>query len=506
MLFPLGRILVLCCALLHNNFYLSWLSTVAASTEIRITDDPRRVIDFGTFGYSNSGVFELEIEGFSLKDAHLHETTEPVGFTLDAVPSASYARMERNYGTFEEPIRGKCFIDDPLVVPHVDQPNRRRTMPLEDWLQHRAPHVALSVDLLLGKSFSHLAPIGAAEFSVDATTYKVRFFISEPNLYALFFYNCKQPNKEGTDSSADWNDGARANFVLRYSMYNTEPKTGRRNYLGIGYEPLVRVYYVATALFLLLTVLWIRDCSLHKQWVHKIHRFMTALIVLKTLSAFFTSMRYATRAASDLINAWTVFYYVFLTLKGLVMFTVIMLLGTGWSFLKPCLNDRDKNVLMFVLPLQLLINIAAIVIQETSEGSVAWGFWWDILPLLDVVCCCAVLLPTVWSINTLVETDDEEKSRLNLHRLRQFRTHYLLIVGYIYTTRIGVSFLENILAYQNLWMASVVNEVCNFLFYAYVGRNFRPHPRGLYSPLPNDETPQSTDSLHRNYSDDIFTL
>jgi len=57
------------------------------------------------------------------------------------------------------------------------------------------------------------------------------------------------------------------------------------------------------------------------------------------------------------------------------LFTVILLIGTGWAFLKPFLNDREKKVFMFVIPLQLFANIALIIVGESSPGSQEWVTW-----------------------------------------------------------------------------------------------------------------------------------
>ena len=34
---------------------------------------------------------------------------------------------------------------------------------------------------------------------------------------------------------------------------------------------------------------------------------------------------------------------------------VIVLVGTGWSYMTPFLKDREKRILMVVIPLQVLI-------------------------------------------------------------------------------------------------------------------------------------------------------
>ena len=45
--------------------------------------------------------------------------------------------------------------------------------------------------------------------------------------------------------------------------------------------------------------------------------------------------------------------YIVQFVDGMVMFAVILLIGTGWSFLKPYLHVREKRLLMMVLPMQV---------------------------------------------------------------------------------------------------------------------------------------------------------
>ena len=45
--------------------------------------------------------------------------------------------------------------------------------------------------------------------------------------------------------------------------------------------------------------------------------------------------------------------YIVQFIDGMVMFAVILLIGTGWSFLKPYLHPREKRLLMTVLPMQV---------------------------------------------------------------------------------------------------------------------------------------------------------
>ena len=57
-----------------------------------------------------------------------------------------------------------------------------------------------------------------------------------------------------------------------------------------------------------------------------------------------------------------VLFYIFGFFKGIIL---IVLIGTGWSFIKPNLQDKEKKVLMIVIPLQVIANVAQVVIDES---------------------------------------------------------------------------------------------------------------------------------------------
>ena len=75
-------------------------------------------------------------------------------------------------------------------------------------------------------------------------------------------------------------------------------------------------------------------------------------------------------------DGWNIAFYVFTFLRGILFFTVrghlaclqlgksswltasacaqvIVLVGTGWSYMKPLLAQREKRILMVVIPLQV---------------------------------------------------------------------------------------------------------------------------------------------------------
>ena len=60
------------------------------------------------------------------------------------------------------------------------------------------------------------------------------------------------------------------------------------------------------------------------------------------------------------------------SMKGLLLFCVIILLATGWSYLKSYLTDRDKSLLVACVTVQCLVNVAMVVVGEMPEGEAHW--------------------------------------------------------------------------------------------------------------------------------------
>lgn len=48
---------------------------------------------------------------------------------------------------------------------------------------------------------------------------------------------------------------------------------------------------------------------------------------------------------------------------------VIVLVGTGWSYMKPLLANKEKRILMIVIPLQVCAEVAIIVLDESTPAS-----------------------------------------------------------------------------------------------------------------------------------------
>ena len=134
--------------------------------------------------------------------------------------------------------------------------------------------------------------------------------------------------------------------------------------------------------------------------------------------------------------------------------------------------------------MQICAEVAIVILDEATPASRNWITWRDILHLVDIICCCAVLFPIVWSIKHLREASEvclasaaerassrrqsghnisavqtDGKAARNLAKLQLFRQFYVMVVSYIYFTRIVVYLLRSTVLYQWVWLADVAEQV-----------------------------------------------
>ena len=297
---------------------------------------------------------------------------------------------------------------------------------------------------------------------------------SAPGLYSLIFARCVPTGNH------------KVSFNLDAEFRNPGP-----NYLSAGDAPLPFLYFVFFLLFFAALIVWCwvlsRDAATNGT-VHRVHYMMAILLVLKCLTLLFESIRYHYISIVGVSDGWSEVYYVFAFLKGVMLFTVILLIGSGWSLMKSYLNAREKKIILFVLSLQVIDNIAMVVLEETAPGSQGWLTWRDVLHLVDIVCCCAILFPIVWSIHHLRQAAEADgKAHHNLQKLQLFRQFYVMVVAYIYFTRIVVYLLAATIPFYLLWLGALFTELATLLFYVVTGYKFKPAKDNPYLPVRGED-------------------
>ena len=119
---------------------------------------------------------------------------------------------------------------------------------------------------------------------------------------------------------------------VRSVMYNLDGKSQRLDYLFARKTILPRVYFLLSLGYFFLAGLWISVLYKKRLTVFHIHFFILAVLILKALNLLCEAedKSYIKRTGST--HGWGVLFYIFNFLKGITLFTLIVLIGTGWSF------------------------------------------------------------------------------------------------------------------------------------------------------------------------------
>ncbi|XP_010862140.2 protein GPR108 [Esox lucius] len=283
-------------------------------------------------------------------------------------------------------------------------------------------------------------------------------------------------------------------------LYTLNVEVIERNpggFLSAAEIPLPRLYIGMAGVFFIISILWVYTLMKHRYSVFKIHWLMAALCFTKSISLVFHSINYHfINTEGHPIEGWAVMYYITHLLKGALLFITLALIGTGWAFVKYVLSDKEKKIFMIVIPLQVLANVAYIIIESTEEGSSEYALWKEVLFLVDLICCGAILFPVVWSIRHLQEASGTDgKAAMNLEKLKLFRHYYVMIVCYIYFTRIIAILLKFTVPFQWQWCYEFLVEVSTLIFFVLTGYKFRPASNNPYLQLPQDEEDVEMDEV-----------
>jgi hypothetical protein len=349
----------------------------------------------------------------------------------------------------------------------------------------------------------------------------------EEGLYILMYQVCPKHDRESiTDRHV-----IRSTFELDFHYKNVD-SLHHDSYLTAGEMPLPTVFLYFFVSYAACTFAWMSNIwrieaglpgvlgartDVGRPKVYAIHQLMSVLLMLKTLSVLFESVRYHYIRLTGHAELWSIVYYGVTFLKGMFLFTVILLIGSGWSFVKPFLTAREKQIILCVLVLQVIDNLALAVLASETEGESLYQDWYAVLHLVDILCCCAVLIPIVWQVNALEKslehadpetgepletgypTADDPDAARTLSKLKLFRSFYCLVVAYIYFTRILV-YLFAMLDYRHTWVRYLLTELATLAFYVVTGISFRPMPENPYLTVvkQDDDNEEMATEASRN--------
>jgi hypothetical protein len=253
--------------------------------ELTISGDSRSTFHIESFGFNANGVAELSVESFGVSTPGDSSTDRQIGFVFRKVSSESDAiasvEEARETGTclLDDGKDGSVLADIRWIAP--DDP--------KEWSK--------------GWKHTHVIQPG------------------EEGMYQIVFARCKPIDVTTTVS-----------FDINLKLYNMKGAT--RDYLPAGESALPSLYFAAAFVFALLGGVWIYMCRKSEEFVHQIHMLMLILVGLKMMSALFHGISFHFVKMYGHPVGWQIIYYIFTFLKGIMFFSVIMLVGTGWSLLK----------------------------------------------------------------------------------------------------------------------------------------------------------------------------
>ncbi|KAG6434057.1 hypothetical protein SASPL_105678 [Salvia splendens] len=403
--------------------------TSAEIKNLKISSDSRPMILFERFGFTHTGQASITVSSVSVMSNVASPEPSRLGFFLLSEESLIQVLIELQSNP------AFCVLDSKYI------------------------------NLLF--TFRDLSPPPHSSFSHS-------YPITSPNEYSLFFANC------APESTVSMN--------VRTELYNLDGRGDEKDYLSAGLTQLPSLYFCFSVIYVSFLAYWIYVLLQNKKSVHRIHLLMGLLVVMKALNLLCAAEDKHYVKVTGTPHGWDVLFYIFQFIRVVLLFTVIVLIGTGWSFLKPFLQEKEKKVLMIVIPLQVLANFASIVIGETGPFIKDWVTWNQVFLLVDIICCCAIIFPIVWSIRSLRETSKTDgKAARNLSKLTLFRQFYIVVIGYLYFTRIVVFALRTIAAYKYQWVANAAEEIASLAFYAIIFYMFRPVEKNEYFALDEEE-------------------
>uniref|UniRef100_A0A8B9KNJ3 G protein-coupled receptor 107 n=1 Tax=Astyanax mexicanus TaxID=7994 RepID=A0A8B9KNJ3_ASTMX len=485
--FSNGRLLMI-----HSDFNALVVTLVLKTDKLFFLpqDDVRQRVHLNTFGFYKNGYMSVQMDRLSLNGVPIEDIdSSTIGFSLDRtssngfstylddgldycvlkkVPSSDFAVVLLLLDFKYNQVRMKTSADEgmfPHIIPVLPKSEKDGEEKQQEKPQsggtNSSPLTSNHVRVCFAPVCLQRNLIFFPQFYFNVTT------DTQQGLYNFYFHNCY--------SSMAINQDASSLSTLTFSLEIHIEEKNPESFLSAGEIPLPKLYICMSGFFFSIGTIWVHVLRTRSSDVYKIHWLMAALPFTKSLSLIFHAIDYYYISNQGYpIEGWAVVYYITHLLKGALLFITIALIGTGWAFVKHILSDKDKKIFMIVIPLQVLANVAYIIIESTEEGSSEYGLWMEILFLVDLLCCGAILFPV----------------------LKLFRHYYVMIVCYIYFTRIIAILIKVIVPFQWKWLYQLLDELATLTFFVLTGHKFRPASYNPYLLLSvEDEEDMEMDDV-----------
>ena len=323
-----------------------------------------------TFGFITPGFLYVNISSLKFSSSETVNMSRQFGLTVDRADSAGISPYiedrEEETCIFHESDKKLSSSKTDIVTILLDLPSERFTLSrhgskikelsfyqsLSDFNLHHSgqfrssfsqfiPRVLESHESLDGKpnSSSNVAssqneldynaktinelPLRKTTNARNEVEFGMQFvmYISEKEhtgLYTLFYHNCRNLEKVNTRVS--------------FNIEIVEKNGG--NYLTAFEIELPKIYVFFSAVYLLCCIAWFTILrNAEKAAVFKVHYLMLLVVGFKSLSLLVHAIDYHfINLTGHSHNTWGVLYYVTYVIRGLLLFTVLMLIGELKTF------------------------------------------------------------------------------------------------------------------------------------------------------------------------------
>lgn len=157
---------------------------------------------------------------------------------------------------------------------------------------------------------------------------------AEEGLYILFYQVCLFPPISNATNTAS---SEALKILQKYTISSTfeldialsNMYKGKVSFLTAGELPLPKMFFLFGLVYAVLIIIWFRLLK-SKKITFYIHYLMALLLLLKLATLISDSARYHYIRIYGHTLFWSAVYNLFLTLKGIMLFTTILLIGSGW--------------------------------------------------------------------------------------------------------------------------------------------------------------------------------
>ncbi|KAF9583329.1 hypothetical protein BGW38_009741 [Lunasporangiospora selenospora] len=388
------------------------LAAVAfARPPLTLSEDQRALVSVGTFGFLPGGTLDIDLQDLKI-EPYAGDTGEEkrIGFLIQK------GSIDADPVDWEE----GCILDNPIFTEEPDQTR---------------------------SEFKQLDP--------KETTFKYQRTVAsgEEEMWNILFINCPR------------------SFVS-FKLKTLEINPGD-NYLSAGDIPLPKVYAGSAVAYFVASAIWASMLLRKDTKVFWPHRLIFVLALMIGIQKTFQAIKVHYLGSGVDAEGWTVMFYIFAFLRGFLHILIITLIASGWMFIKPFLSQKDKKIILVIIPLQT-----------------------QLLPMVDIVSCIVILGVIVQTQRHLGEAAETEgKVAENKRKYKLWGSFYLITVTYIYLTRILVEFLKAALPFRYVnWLVELLNEAITLGYYATIGWKFRPYANNPYTLIDEDDDEHDIES------------